>query len=74
MCLSFPSYANFTNFGKMQFEFHIHHAKEAARVAKLLALLDPKTGKETKKSPRCLLAKQNAIIEVCTICAGLLLV
>ncbi|KAI5660213.1 hypothetical protein M9H77_29006 [Catharanthus roseus] len=47
-----------------QFEFHIHHAKEAARVAKLLALLDPKTGKETKKSPRCLLAKQNAIIEV----------
>lgn len=48
----------------MQLEFHIHHAKEAARITKIVALLDPKTGKETKKSPRCLLAKQNAIIEV----------
>ncbi|CAA0843319.1 Translation elongation factor EF1A/initiation factor IF2gamma family protein [Striga hermonthica] len=47
-----------------QFEFHIHHAKEAARVAKMSSLLDPKTGKTTKKSPRCLLAKQNAIVEV----------
>ncbi|GER54106.1 elongation factor 1-alpha [Striga asiatica] len=47
-----------------QFEFHIHHAKEAARVVKMSSLLDPKTGKMTKKSPRCLLAKQNAIIEV----------
>nr|GMC69545.1 HBS1-like protein isoform X1 [Ipomoea batatas] len=36
----------------------------AAKVVKLLSLLDPKTGKETKKSPRCLLSKQNAIIEV----------
>lgn len=48
----------------MKLEFHVHHAKEAAKVVKLLSLLDPKTGKETKKSPRCLLAKQNAIIEV----------
>lgn len=48
----------------MQLEFHVHHAKEAARVVRILSLLDPKTGKETKKSPRCLLAKQNAIIEV----------
>ncbi|KAL3322345.1 hypothetical protein AABB24_039793 [Solanum stoloniferum] len=47
-----------------QLEFHVHHIKEAARVVKILSLLDPKTGKETKKSPRCLLAKQNAIIEV----------
>ncbi|XP_075096689.1 uncharacterized protein LOC107830579 isoform X1 [Nicotiana tabacum] len=47
-----------------QLEFHVHHAKEAARVVRILSLLDPKTGKETKKSPRCLLAKQNAIIEV----------
>ncbi|XP_073119141.1 uncharacterized protein [Henckelia pumila] len=47
-----------------QLEIHIHHAKEAARVVKILTLLDPKTGKETKKSPRCLLAKQNAVIEV----------
>lgn len=48
----------------MQLEFHVHHVKEAARVVRILSLLDPKTGKETKKSPRCLLAKQNAIIEV----------
>ncbi|KAL3618115.1 hypothetical protein CASFOL_038436 [Castilleja foliolosa] len=47
-----------------QLEFHIHHAKEAARVVKILSLLDPKTGKAKKKSPRCLLAKQNAMIEV----------
>lgn len=47
-----------------QVEFHVHHAKEAATVLKLLSLLDPKTGKESKKSPRCLSAKQNAIIEV----------
>ncbi|KAL0335851.1 UNVERIFIED_CONTAM: HBS1-like protein [Sesamum radiatum] len=47
-----------------QLEFHIHHAKEAARIVKMLSLLDPKTGKTTKKSPRCLLAKQNAIVEV----------
>lgn len=39
--------------------------KEAARVVKILALLDPKTGKETKKSPRCLLSKQSAVLEVC---------
>ncbi|KAK6123137.1 hypothetical protein DH2020_043133 [Rehmannia glutinosa] len=47
-----------------QLEFHIHHAKEAARVVKILSLLDPKTGKPSKKSPRCLLAKQNAMVEV----------
>ncbi|KAL8530126.1 hypothetical protein ACS0TY_007273 [Phlomoides rotata] len=47
-----------------QLEFHIHHAKEAAKVVKILSLLDPKTGKATKKSPRCLLAKQNAMVEV----------
>lgn len=50
--------------GTMQLEFLVHHTKEAARVVKILSLLDPKTGKETKKSPRCLLAKQNAMIEV----------
>lgn len=47
-----------------QLEFLVHHAKEAARVVRILSLLDPKTGKETKKSPRCLLAKHNAKIEV----------
>ncbi|KAI7741999.1 hypothetical protein M8C21_024066 [Ambrosia artemisiifolia] len=47
-----------------QLEFHIHHAKEVAKVAKIVSLLDPKTGKATKKSPRCLLAKQSAIVEV----------
>ncbi|CDO98420.1 unnamed protein product [Coffea canephora] len=47
-----------------QLEFHIHHTKEVARVVKILSLLDPKTGKVSKKSPRCLLSKQNAVIEV----------
>ncbi|XP_022850098.1 HBS1-like protein isoform X3 [Olea europaea var. sylvestris] len=47
-----------------QLELHIHHAKEAATVVKILSLLDPKTGKVTKKSPRCILAKQNAVVEV----------
>ncbi|KAI3779459.1 hypothetical protein L2E82_09178 [Cichorium intybus] len=47
-----------------QLEFHIHHAKEVARVSKIVSLLDAKTGKVTKKSPRCLLAKQSAIVEV----------
>ncbi|KAL2464907.1 Translation elongation factor EF1A/initiation factor IF2 gamma family protein [Abeliophyllum distichum] len=47
-----------------QLELHIHHVKEAARVVKILSLLDPKTGKVMKKSPRCILSKQNAVIEV----------
>ncbi|GAB2276845.1 hypothetical protein Dimus_011556 [Dionaea muscipula] len=47
-----------------QLEFHIHHAKEAATVVKIVSLLDPKTGKVTKKVPRCLVAKQSAVIEV----------
>ncbi|KAL9227206.1 hypothetical protein vseg_002928 [Gypsophila vaccaria] len=47
-----------------QVEFHIHHAKEAARVVKIVSLLDSKTGKATKKAPRHLLAKQSAVIEV----------
>ncbi|KAF2283542.1 hypothetical protein GH714_011923 [Hevea brasiliensis] len=44
-------------------EFHVHHAKEAARVARIVSLLDPKTGKVTKKTPRCLTSKQQAVIE-----------
>ncbi|KAL0784212.1 hypothetical protein Bca101_000457 [Brassica carinata] len=47
-----------------QLEFHVHHAKEAATVVKLAAMLDPKTGEPTKKSPRCLTAKQSAMLEV----------
>ncbi|ESR63383.1 hypothetical protein CICLE_v10007529mg [Citrus x clementina] len=47
-----------------QLECHIHHAKEAARIVKITSLLDTKTGKVTKKSPRCLTAKQSAIVEV----------
>ncbi|XP_058222288.1 uncharacterized protein LOC131332220 isoform X3 [Rhododendron vialii] len=47
-----------------QLEFHIHHAREAARVVKILSLLDSRTGKVTKKAPRCLLAKQSAVVEV----------
>ncbi|CAI0438764.1 unnamed protein product [Linum tenue] len=47
-----------------QVEFHIHHAQAAGKVAKILSILDPKSGKETKRSPRCLLSKQSAVIEV----------
>ncbi|PON73020.1 Translation elongation factor [Parasponia andersonii] len=47
-----------------QLEFHLHHVKEAARVVKILSLLDPKTGKVAKKAPRCLTAKQSAVVEV----------
>ncbi|KAG2691681.1 hypothetical protein I3760_08G019300 [Carya illinoinensis] len=47
-----------------QLEFHVHHAKEAARVVRMLSLLDPKTGKVTKKAPRCLTTKQTAVVEV----------
>ncbi|XP_028783872.1 HBS1-like protein isoform X2 [Neltuma alba] len=47
-----------------QIEFHVHHAKEPARVSKILSILDPKTGEVTKKSPRCLIAKQSAVVEV----------
>lgn len=51
-------------FNNLQLEFHVHHAKEAAKVVKITSLLDPKTGKATKRAPRCLVAKQTAILEV----------
>ena len=44
-------------------EFHIHHVKEAARVTKIIALLD-KTGKPSKSAPRFLNSKQNAVVQV----------
>ncbi|KAJ4774088.1 Elongation factor 1-alpha [Rhynchospora pubera] len=47
-----------------QVEFHIHHAKAAARIVKIVSLLDQKTGKATKSAPRFLKAKQSAIVEV----------
>ncbi|XP_039044311.1 HBS1-like protein isoform X2 [Hibiscus syriacus] len=47
-----------------QLEFHIHHAKESARVARISSLLDSKTGKVAKKAPRCIVAKQSAVVEV----------
>ncbi|XP_019709511.1 uncharacterized protein [Elaeis guineensis] len=47
-----------------QVEIHIHHAKEAARVTKILSLLDQKTGKVSRNAPRILTARQSAIIEV----------
>ncbi|KAL5785855.1 hypothetical protein ACOSQ2_008247 [Xanthoceras sorbifolium] len=47
-----------------QLEFHIHHAKEAATMVKISSLLDTKTGKVIKKAPRCLTAKQSAVVEV----------
>ncbi|XBJ04285.1 hypothetical protein VPH35_023244 [Triticum aestivum] len=46
-----------------QVEFHIHHVKEAARVTKIVALLD-KTGKPSKTAPRFLKSKQNAVVQV----------
>nr|UUY86291.1 elongation factor 1-alpha [Aglaonema commutatum] len=45
-------------------EFHIHHVREAARVAKISSVIDPKTGKVSKKAARFLSAKQSAVIEV----------
>ncbi|KAJ3682241.1 hypothetical protein LUZ60_014814 [Juncus effusus] len=47
-----------------QVEFHIHHAKTAARIIKMLSLIDQKTGKISKTAPRFLKAKQLAVIEV----------
>ncbi|XP_020275714.1 HBS1-like protein isoform X1 [Asparagus officinalis] len=47
-----------------QVEFHIHHARTAAKVVKILSLIDPKSGKSSKRPPRLLTAKQSAIIEV----------
>ncbi|XP_057959943.1 uncharacterized protein LOC131152222 isoform X8 [Malania oleifera] len=47
-----------------QLEFHIHHAKESASVVRILSLLDSKTGKVTRRAPRCLISKQHALIEV----------
>ncbi|KAL6843789.1 hypothetical protein ACP4OV_026360 [Aristida adscensionis] len=46
-----------------QLEFHIHHVKEAARITKIVALLD-KTGKPSKSAPRFLKSKQNAVVQV----------
>ncbi|XP_051219149.1 uncharacterized protein [Lolium perenne] len=46
-----------------QVEFHIHHVKEAARITKILALLD-KTGKPSKAPPRFLKSKQSAVVQV----------
>uniref|UniRef100_A0A2P2LQN7 HBS1-like protein isoform X4 n=1 Tax=Rhizophora mucronata TaxID=61149 RepID=A0A2P2LQN7_RHIMU len=45
-------------------EVHIHHTKEAARVARIISVLDSKTGKVTKKTPRVLTSKQSAVLEV----------
>lgn len=48
----------------MQVEFHIHHVKEAARVVKIVSVMDQKTGKVSKGAPRVIKAKQSAIVEV----------
>ncbi|PKA53018.1 Elongation factor 1-alpha C [Apostasia shenzhenica] len=45
-------------------EFHIRHAKVAARVAKIVSLLDQKKGKTSKSTPRLLIARQSAVIQV----------
>uniref|UniRef100_A0ACD5Y3P1 Uncharacterized protein n=1 Tax=Avena sativa TaxID=4498 RepID=A0ACD5Y3P1_AVESA len=48
----------------LQFELHMHHAKVSASLAKIVSLLDQKTGKALAKKPRLLTARQAAIIEV----------
>ncbi|KAL0913744.1 hypothetical protein M5K25_017227 [Dendrobium thyrsiflorum] len=45
-------------------EFHIHHAKEAAQVTKIVSLIDQKKTKTSKIAPRLLTARQSATIEV----------
>ncbi|CAA7394069.1 unnamed protein product [Spirodela intermedia] len=45
-------------------EFHIHHVREAARVARIVSVVDPKTGRASGKAARFLSAKQSAVIEV----------
>ena len=43
---------------------HVHHARQPARVAQLVSLLDPKKGTVLRQRPRCLTANQSAIVEV----------
>lgn len=38
--------------------------KEAARVVKIVSVVDQKTGKVSKGAPRVIKAKQSAIVEV----------
>ncbi|XP_074588508.1 uncharacterized protein LOC141844359 isoform X2 [Curcuma longa] len=47
-----------------QVELHVLHSKQAAKVVKLLSLLDPKTGHVIKNAPRFLMARQRASLEV----------
>lgn len=43
---------------------HVHAAREAAIVSKLVSLLDPKTGQVTKRQPRALPSNSSAVVEV----------
>lgn len=45
-------------------EFQVHHAVEAARVMKLVSVLDQKTGKILNGAPPFLTAKQSATVQV----------
>ncbi|BBN07085.1 elongation factor 1 alpha-like protein [Marchantia polymorpha subsp. ruderalis] len=47
-----------------QVVLHAHHARESAKVAELVALLDSKSGAVVRKKPRCLTANQSALIEI----------
>ncbi|KAJ7527947.1 hypothetical protein O6H91_16G077400 [Diphasiastrum complanatum] len=47
-----------------QVVLHAHHAKDPARIAELVSLLDLKTGAVIRQSPRCLTANQRAVIQV----------
>ena len=48
----------------LQVELHVHTACEAAQIARLVALLDPKTGEAIKKRARVLTANASALVEV----------
>ncbi|KAG6552677.1 hypothetical protein Mapa_005624 [Marchantia paleacea] len=47
-----------------QVVLHAHHARESAKIAELVALLDSKSGAVVRKKPRCLTANQSALIEI----------
>ena len=46
---------------------HVHADQEAARVRRLVALLDPKTGEVSKQRPRAVGTRQMALVELETI-------
>lgn len=48
----------------LQVTIHAHSAREAGALTKLLATINPKTGEEVKRNPRCLIKGQTALVEI----------